>query len=811
MASYPPFDKFYVVSYAANDRDHPVIGIKKDPRVAGYRVPEDLSPHPDSKRYPNHVFTGAQPSAGDQIVTHIYEILPAPWVPFTRYDDDLGPVQGRRRAVKNEGQQADLAADKKVSYEGRDGSAIVLNEIEETWSIKTDEDGNSLFPIRDRDFYDASRGPVQERRQLFVPTGEEEGSLENINGVITQTSYEPYNEFLSVKIVQTYKVDGPQLIGKATNEEGQLVTITTQRKAALGYVPPNPTSTKIVEVSREDAESLVERIVDTPEVFRARIYRKTKEDLTPQKFRASQEDLTFEQTIAGTADPNIILLSGEFAKSEQQVTKFVKRVSTTSRAITKAVTLVESVLTPDGQVGTRTLTLDSDPQEFVPSALLIDASIENLGDGRTVKTETVVPQVFSAKTIQKTKLDNVPEKFKVLKPEIITEETVEGTITEPSLGNEDLSKSEQQVNKFLKRVRTIKRDNSTTGTIEGKIFTTELGGGYARVIETYPFGGGETSSPAFGTIDEQIENLGDGKKYSRKTILDTPLPRLSGQDYDQELDIVIPYKQFFAEANTDSATGERKRVTPRDLKHSQVVEYDVAEAQEALDNYYWEIPDMVSISLPNKLISVVAVIQRSTGESEGTGFGDTYFYTTSNSNSSRGKVIYNIEEGFNGNIPAIKAVFFLPKESSSPENVLAVVQAKSAVDGFFPNARPQSHELVVFGSSEDVSESKSVSFTSGSDSSSKSASFSIDSTTIPSTIHERLTVGSNIDDLNPDNNNSPQGSSISAAVRPNILEATNPFPVFPTGNFLYQINSTPYRFSYVRVEAIIVKITEEYV
>jgi hypothetical protein len=208
MAENPPLNRFYVLGYSANDKDFPIISANLDPRVAGYKVPEDLSTCPD-KRYPNHVFTGAQPLSGDERVRHVWEILPSPYVPFTRYDDDLGPVQGRRRSVKNDGQVASLAADKKVTYDAREGSAIVYTELEETWSIATDDDGNSLFPIRDRDFYDASRGPVQERRQLFVPTGEEEGSLENVNGVITQTSYEPYNEFLSVKIVQTYSVDGP--------------------------------------------------------------------------------------------------------------------------------------------------------------------------------------------------------------------------------------------------------------------------------------------------------------------------------------------------------------------------------------------------------------------------------------------------------------------------------------------------------------------------------------------------------------------------------------------------------------------------
>ena len=523
MAEQPPLSRIHVVGYSANDRDFPILNLVLDPRVAGYRVPEDLSACPD-KRYPNHVFTGAQPIAGDQRVRHVWEILPSPWVPFTRYDDDLGPVQGRRRSVKNEGQVADLTADKRTTYEAREGSAIVYTELEETWSIKTDEDGNSLFPIRDRDFYDPSRGPVQERRQLFVTTGEEEGGLENVNGVITQTSYEPYNEFLSVKIVQTYKVDGPQLIGNATDNEGQLVTITTQRKAAGGYVPPTPTATRTVEASREDAESLVERIVDTPQVFGAEVYRKTREDITPQKFKAAQEDTTSEQNIEGTASPTITLATGEFAKSEQQISKFVKRVSTTSRAISEAVTLVEKVLTNEGQVGIRTLNLQTGDQSFTPSATLVDASVEALGDGRTVKSETVVPEVFSNKTIRKTKEDLTPQKFRAAQSDTIIEENIAGSISAPSaivLGAGEFAKSEQQVTQFVKRVVSNTRDISSVTNLS-EVVVTPQGQVATRTLRLSAEA--QSIQPDALLVDGSIEALGDGRTVKTETRVGSVFP-----------------------------------------------------------------------------------------------------------------------------------------------------------------------------------------------------------------------------------------------------------------------------------------------
>jgi hypothetical protein len=47
-------------------------------------------------------------------------------------------------------------------------------------------------------------------------------------------------------------------------------------------------------------------------------------------------------------------------------------------------------------------------------------------------------------------------------------------------------------------------------------------------------------------------------------------------------------------------------------------------------------------------------------------------------------------------------------------------------------------------------------------------------------------------------------------VSPSTFGPTN-FSTFPTGFFLYQINATPYKFSYTRVDALLVNVTSEYV
>lgn len=64
-------------------------------------------------------------------IARVYETLPGPWIPFTRYDENYGPIQGRRRAVLNTSQVASQTATLQTTYASRDGSAIVSWQIEE--------------------------------------------------------------------------------------------------------------------------------------------------------------------------------------------------------------------------------------------------------------------------------------------------------------------------------------------------------------------------------------------------------------------------------------------------------------------------------------------------------------------------------------------------------------------------------------------------------------------------------------------------------------------------------------------------------
>jgi hypothetical protein len=78
MADYPPLDKAFVAGYRYDDPAYPLVHIKKDPRITGYKVPSLGSACPDVRQFPNHTFTGTLRSEeNDAVVIWTYENIPS--------------------------------------------------------------------------------------------------------------------------------------------------------------------------------------------------------------------------------------------------------------------------------------------------------------------------------------------------------------------------------------------------------------------------------------------------------------------------------------------------------------------------------------------------------------------------------------------------------------------------------------------------------------------------------------------------------------------------------------------------------------
>ncbi len=167
-------------------------------------------------------------------VIRIYEVLPGPWLPFTRWDNLFGPIQGRRRAVLNTGQVATMTATVKTNYEAREGSSVVSWEIEETNSTGSGTGGNVAYPILQRRPYDdRARGAITGTSQLVVTTGSEVSSITETGGVVTRTTYEPFDQFHMLKVVETFVLSAVPVLDEQKFDPLTRTWILTSRKLRL--------------------------------------------------------------------------------------------------------------------------------------------------------------------------------------------------------------------------------------------------------------------------------------------------------------------------------------------------------------------------------------------------------------------------------------------------------------------------------------------------------------------------------------------------------------------------------------------------
>lgn len=270
----------------------------------------------------------------DKLVWKITETrsIPGEWVPFTRYDDNLGAVQGKRRLVAAVNQAASLTATVKTTYDARNGSSLVVWEVVETSGSGIS--GFTAYPINTDDYYDDDRGAVQKTNQLVLATGTEVGSIAKIGSVVTETEYIPFNEFLLRKTVETYSVPGPARVGSVKTGDDQLGTIARQLVDAS-------TAATVTTTTESSAVRPINEIVamkettTVPALFDAMAVGDTSEISFPVKFLTLAKDETITTTIAGsTATPDTITNTGLgiISADAQRVSDIKVRKRTTTRA-----------------------------------------------------------------------------------------------------------------------------------------------------------------------------------------------------------------------------------------------------------------------------------------------------------------------------------------------------------------------------------------------------------------------------------------------------------------------------------------------
>ena len=434
-------------------------------------------------------------------VIRVYETLPGPWLPFTRYDDDLGPIQGRRRAVVNTGQAAVLGPESKTTYEARDGSSFVSWQIEEGW----DDD---LFPATDGDFHEPDRGPVQRRSQLVVRTGDEEGSLVTAGGIATKTIYEAYNAYLVRRIVETWGVPGPVLRNADRYDEllGR-ISGTRQLVEATGQVQTYSATGQTRYEASAYGDTLVWEIVE------------------------EWNTATFPTTANGLWDGE----RGAFHQVSQLVIETGSEVasSSVSAGVATKITyeaynefllkrIVETWAVPgptltDKDTNARKQTVTKTRQRVATPAATPTATqdvvVTDLGGGEFREEVASVASVFDEHSYEAERPDTVPQDFRAATPIETTDEIVAGTAAAPTLGAGELQKSETQITAFTKRMRN--RLRSLVG-LPVSLIGKETNREKQEVTVTRTLRTAGTDPVPTATQDVEVENLGDGNVVETK-------------------------------------------------------------------------------------------------------------------------------------------------------------------------------------------------------------------------------------------------------------------------------------------------------
>ena len=260
-------------------------------------------------------------------------------------------------------------------------------------------------------------------------------------------------------------------------------------------------------------------------------------DNIPPEFKAEAVTRIEKQAVPTETDIDPTFSSGQMGSSvemdnttqSQKINEFLDQ--------DMPVILVDSVVTPEGQLGTRTRTLDEGIQTIILDPKQIEANVDNIGADRSIKSTVVVPEVFPADLLAKERPETIPERFRAAVPLTTTRLDSEGDAAMPTLGTGDVAKSSEQTKEGIIRETTSNRDPTVLPvTLLGSEQTNE--GQIAAVTEILDDSVQTiTSSPT--QVEASVVNLGDGNTLKTTKVV----PSVFGnQQFAKERPEVIPEK-----------------------------------------------------------------------------------------------------------------------------------------------------------------------------------------------------------------------------------------------------------------------------
>ena len=335
--------------------------------------------------------------------------------------------------------------------------------------------------------------------------------VQRIKSNSTSDANEELLDSLFVKVIRIYEtIPGPAIGAKRVyNERGDLETVVKQTVDADAAPTADGLLVTAAMVEQEDTSKGIKTTSTVASHSTLRTKKRGNADLIPAKFRAAQVTEATDDIVAPSTAPEVP--DGTIVESQVQQTSATKAKKVTVSMTGAVSPLSGKKYTSQGQVASVTESLISTggvDDSITPSATTIEANIEALGNGKSVKTVAEVGSVFGEQAFSRERPDVTPEKFRALVPAVTESVVAAGTAVAPTLDSGDLSKSEEQITVQKKRTRSTKRTVTTAATLTSKRITPE--GQLAQVVETLATGD-QTVTPTALTVDGRVEALGNGQ------------------------------------------------------------------------------------------------------------------------------------------------------------------------------------------------------------------------------------------------------------------------------------------------------------
>jgi hypothetical protein len=355
----------------------------------------------------------------------------------------------------------------------------------------------------------------------------------------------------------------------------------------------------------------------------------------------------------------------------------------------------------------------------------------------------------------------------------------------------------------------------------------------------------------------------DKAKSERQQVTVSKWPKNIGVDSDEQLGFGVQYEETIVKPDEFIGNPYWKDLDyidykPIDQWKSLKRNVDRVKLAEVLLAKWLRMPTEVNVTLPDKLLGVKVYWGHSYGA--GQSFDSSFSasatnYSLNSSGSSKnsyginGDIYFNIQQGYSGPINGEKHIFFIEIGKDNRIETQEIVQTLNNFREHGSRTRPASPPLppgmvysftpanfykpwpyiqtrtenlvVITGGKAETfssSQSQSASINGSAGGSGRGSSIDVDvnarSVNIPATLHGPITI-------EEETFGTTGGQELlpTYGVRPTTLAMTRAvldgreqnMPQFPTGNFLYQADVELYKYGFVKVTAITVNVTPEYV